>query len=226
MISLVVPIREEPDGWWEGFAPLADDFEIVVVDGGARPAAPPAASVRALALPGVSRGARLDAGARAASGDVLFFLHGDSRPPADARARIEDAVRRGAAAGCFRLAYRGATPALRWIAWWANARTRRLRLPFGDQGIYCTRKAYEAAGGFRDLPFCDDIDFVLRLRRTPGFTVLDAPCLASPRRYGRRPFRQVARNARVLAGFFLGIEPERLERWYRGGNPIGRRPPK
>ena len=216
MISLVVPIRDEPEGWWENFAPVAPDFEIVVVDGSARPSVPAAIRGRVLALPGTSRGARLAAGASAAAGDVLFFLHGDSRPPADAKARIEDAVARGAAAGCFRLAYRDATPATRWIAACANLRTRRLRLPFGDQGIFCTRAAYAEAGGFRDLPVCDDVDFVRRLRRNPRFAVLDACCAASSRRYRGRAVRQILVNARVLAGYFAGISPETLERWYRG----------
>jgi hypothetical protein len=213
MVSLVVPIRDEPEGWEDNFRPVASDFEIVVVDGSSRPKASRLPG-RVLALPGVSRGARLHAGALAARSDVLFFLHGDSRPPSDARARIEAALTRGAGAGSFRLAYRDSTAALRWIAGSANVRTRFLRLPFGDQGIFCTRAAYEAAGGFRDLPICDDLDFVLRLRRTPGFTTLDGACLASPRRYGARPFRQVWRNARVLAGFLMGIPPERLEAWY------------
>jgi len=215
MVALVVPIRDEPQGWEENLLPVDSDFEIVVVDGSSRPGPSPL-SGRVLALPGLSRGARLRQGALAARGDVLFFLHGDSRPPLDARKRIDDALARGAGAGCFRLAYRDSGPALRWIARWANLRTLALRLPFGDQGIFCTRAAYEVAGGFRDLPICDDLDFALRLRRTPGFTVLDAACLASPRRYGAHPFRQVWRNARVLAGYFLGVSPEKLERWYRG----------
>lgn len=215
MISLVIPIRGEPAGWWENFTPVSADFEIVVVDGGLGPALPGRFPARVLELPGTSRGARLDAGARAAAGDVLFFLHGDSRPPGDARARIEAAVEGGAAAGCFRLAYRESTPALRWIAACANLRTRWLKLPFGDQGIFCTRGAYADAGGFRDLPVCDDLDFVRRLRRARGFTVLDAPCAASARRYRGRAARQVLRNARVLAGYFAGIAPNKLERWYR-----------
>ena len=216
MISLVIPVREEREGWWRNFAAVAADFEIVVADGGG--AAPPPAGfpARVLPLPGTTRGARLDAGARAASGDVLFFLHADSRPPDDARDLIEAAVSDGATAGCFRLAYRDATAMMRSIAFGANLRTRWLRLPFGDQGIFSTRDSYVAAGGFRDLPVCDDLDFVRRLRRRPGFAVLPACCATSARRYRGRAVRQVVTNARVLAGYFAGAAPETLERWYRG----------
>lgn len=216
MISLVIPVRSEPEGWWENFAAVAADFEVVVADGGGDVSLPAASRARVLSLPGTTRGSRLDAGARAASGDVLFFLHADSRPPGDVRGRIEAAVAEGASAGCFRLAYRDATAAMRAIAFAANLRTRWLRLPFGDQGLFCTRDAYFAAGGFRDLPVCDDVDFVWRLRRRPGFAVLPASCATSPRRYRGRAVRQVVTNARVLAGYFAGIAPETLERWYRG----------
>ncbi len=215
MITLVVPIRDEPAGWWDNFAAAAEQFEIVIADGGGAATPPSGFGGRVISLPGRSRGARFDAAARAAPGDGLFFLHGDSRPPADARARIEAALAGGAPAGCFRLAYRNAGPALRWIAWWANLRTRWMKLPFGDQGIFCTPEAYAATGGFRDLPICDDVDFVLRLRRLPGFRVLSAFCETSPRRYRGRTFRQVLTNWRVLAGYFAGVPPDVLQRWYR-----------
>lgn len=216
MISLVVPVRDEPAAWPSNFAAVASRLEIVVVDGSDPPAPEPGFPCRILALPGASRGARLDAGARAASGEVLFFLHADSRPPDDAPERIAEAAARGIPAGCFRLAFRDPTPALRLVAWGANLRARWLRLPFGDQGIFCTRAVYAASGGFRDLPICDDLDFARRLRRLPGFAVLRAECATSPRRYRGRAARQVLGNARVIAGYFAGVAPERLEKWYRG----------
>jgi len=216
VISLIIPVRDEPDGWWRKFLSVAPDFEIVIVDGGNDAGTPPEFPARVLSLPGLSRGSRLDAGAREASGSVLFFLHGDSRPPPAARSLIEAAVASGAAAGCFQLAYEDSTPALRWVAWWANLRTRWGKLPVGDQGIFCTRRAYAAAGGFRDLAVCDDVDFIRRLRKIPGFVVLAAHCATSPRRYRGRTLRQVWLNWSVLAGYFLGVAPERLERWYRG----------
>jgi hypothetical protein len=214
VISLVIPLRGGGEGWWSKVAPLADDFEIVVVDGGATRAADPPFSARMIALPGMSRGARLDRGARASRGSALFFLHGDSRPPDGARGMIERAIEAGAPAGCFLLRYDVESPALSRIARWANRRTRWARLPYGDQGIFCTREAYARTGGFRDLPVCDDVDFVRRLRRLPGFAVLSAFCETSSQRY-RRPARRVLVNAAVLAGYFAGVAPSTLERWYR-----------
>jgi hypothetical protein len=219
MISLLIPIRWEPASAAGAFAGLAEDFEIVVADGDAAgPAADAFARIgaRVLPLPGRDRGARLAAAARESRGEILAFLHADSRLPAGAREMIEIAVRSGSSWGAFRLAYDDRSISLRWIAWWANLRTRVFRLPFGDQGIFCTREAYGRAGGHPELPVCDDLAFALRLRRIPGFRLLPAACITSARAYRGRSLRQVLTNWKVMAGYFLGIRPETLERWYRG----------
>lgn len=104
---------------------------------------------------------------------------------------------------------------MRRVAWWANRRSRLFRLPFGDQGIFCRREAYERAGGFRDLAICDDVDFVRRLRRVAKFVVRPEETVTSSRRYlARGATRQVLRNWIVLAAYFAGVSPARLARFY------------
>ncbi|MGH9443908.1 MAG: TIGR04283 family arsenosugar biosynthesis glycosyltransferase, partial [Thermoanaerobaculia bacterium] len=132
------------------------------------------------------------------------------------RELVEGAVREGAAWGSFRLAYDDPRRSFRWIAWWANLRTRLFRLPFGDQGIFCTREAYESAGAYPGIPICDDLAFARRLGKVRGFRLLPAACVTSARAYRGRTLRQMLTNWRVMAGYFLGVEPERLEKWYRG----------
>ena len=220
-ISVVVPIRGEPASAVENVRHLLVEgsSEIVVADSGESPEtarAYEAAGARLVAGPG-TRGARLDRAAREARGEILFFLHADSRPPADGLARIRTAVAGGAAAGAFSLAYAGAGPALAAVAWWVNLRSRLLRLPFGDQGLFCRRNAYQAAGGFRDMPVCDDLDFVLRVRRVGRFVVLPEKIVTSPRRFAENGLlRQGLRDWRVQLGYFAGVAPETLERWYLG----------
>ena len=220
MISLLVPIRGEPAGAAAAFAGLPGNFEIVAADGDAPgPAAAAFAAIGARVLPleGRPRGARLAAAARETRSEILAFLHADSRLPAGAETMIEAAVRSGACWGAFRLEYDDRSAALRWVAWWANVRTRLFRLPFGDQGIFCTREAYGRAGGYPELPICDDLAFAMRLRRISGFRLLPAACVTSARAYRGRSFRQVLTNWRVMAGYFLGVEPRTLEKWYRRG---------
>lgn len=220
-LSVIVPIRDEAAGvatplaeWWR----MQQDAEMLVVDETGSPASDVLRAAGARVLEhGGSRGARLARGAGLARGDVFLFVHGDCRPPDDALAQARKSLGAGAVAGAFSLAYADADRTMRWIAWSANMRSRFLRLPFGDQGLFCTREAYAAAGGFRDLPICDDLDLVRRLKRVGRFAVLPERMLASARRYRRQgAARQTALVWKVLAGYCLGVDPARLARWYRG----------
>jgi uncharacterized protein len=221
MISVIVPIRNEAPEAAERFRRFTSrpGVELLVADGGGSEET--TRSFQAIGGRVVSgsgpRGERLARAAKEARGEILFFLHSDSEPPQDALEIAERCLSNGAAAGAFSLAYRGASARMRWIAWWANLRSRRLKLPFGDQGIFCSRDAYERAGGFRPLPVCDDVDLVRRLKRVARLEIRPEKTITSPRRYREQgPLRQVLRNWRVLAGYFLGVSPEKLERWYLG----------
>ena len=221
MISVVVPVRGEGAEVAADFSRFCHppDVELVIApdgDLGRLPEQLLAAGARVLPGHG-SRGSRLARAAAEARGDILFFLHADSRPPDDALAIIRRAVEEGADGGAFSLAYEGSEAAMRWIAWWANGRSRLARLPYGDQGIFCRREAYARSGGFRDLPLCDDLDFVLRLRKVGRFVIRPEKTVTSPRRYRESgALRQMLRNWRVAAGYFAGVPPETLRRWYEG----------
>jgi len=209
MISVIVPVRDEPPAEIAGLLALAEDPEVEVVLADASAG---------------SRGASLAAAAARARGDLLFFVHADSRPPKDALAIIRREIDAGAAAGAFSLEYDSSDPAMRRIARWANRRSRLLRLPFGDQGIFCRRDAYERAGGFRDMAVCDDLDLVRRLKRQGRFVIRPEATRTSPRRYRGGAAAQVFRVWRVFFGYYAGVSPERLARWYYG--PISNRRPE
>jgi rSAM/selenodomain-associated transferase 2 len=218
LISLIIPIRGEAPEVAERFRPFSipGKTEILIADCGESPETTRAfesLGARIASGPG-SRGLRLDRAARQARGDVLFFVHADSRPPENALSAIAETIAAGAVAGAFSLAYENQTAAMAWIAWWANLRSRRLGLPFGDQGLFCRREAYAACGGFRDLPVCDDVDIVRRLKRVGRLTVRAEKTVTSPRRYREAgAARQVLRNWRVLTGYYAGVSPEGSRRW-------------
>jgi rSAM/selenodomain-associated transferase 2 len=220
-ISVLIPIRRELPNVAENARGLRlEEAELLVADAGESSetaAAYTSLGARVLTAPG-SRGARLRQAAASARGDILFFLHADSRPPENALELIRGAVAGGAATGAFSLAFEDGGPALAAIAAWANARSRWWRLPFGDQGIFCRREAYERAGGFADLSVCDDMDLVRRLRRAGPFRMLPEKTLTSPRRYLENGvLRQGARNLAVQLGYLAGMPQKTLERWYAGG---------
>jgi len=219
VISVIVPVRNESPEIAAGFARFVrpGESELLIAESpevSATGRAFEALGARVVSSGG-SRGARLARAARDARGDILFFLHADSRPPHDSAALIRESLENGAAAGAFSLAYEDADTRMRWIAWWANLRSRVFKLPFGDQGIFCRRVVYERAGGFGDLPICDDLDLVCRLRRRGRFVILPQKTTTSARRYQEKgALRQVLRNWRVMFGFFTGVPAERLSRWY------------
>jgi rSAM/selenodomain-associated transferase 2 len=221
VISVIVPVKGESPASAECFRSLAadSDAELLVADGGGSAETREAfrrIGARVLSSFG-SRGARLHAAAGEARGETFLFVHSDSRVPEGALGLVRDAIRGGASAGAFSLGYEDAGPGLRWISAWANLRTRWLKMPFGDQGIFCRRDVYQRSGGFRDLPICDDVDFVRRLNRVARLRIFREKTVTSPRRYREQGnLRQVLRNWRVLAGYFAGVSPEKLLRWYNG----------
>jgi rSAM/selenodomain-associated transferase 2 len=193
--------------------------EVIVVDGGSHdetPALAAARGARVMAETG-GRGQQLAAGAAAAAGDWLLFLHGDTCLGPGWAAQAERFMARPDGlemAAAFRLELDDPAPQARRVERLANWRARRLGLPYGDQGLLLSRRIYEAVGGYRPLPLMEDVDLVRRLGRR-RLVVLESEALTSAARYRRdgwwaRPLR----NLSLLCGFFLGVPPSLLKRLY------------
>ncbi|MFQ5689717.1 MAG: TIGR04283 family arsenosugar biosynthesis glycosyltransferase [Gemmatimonadota bacterium] len=206
---------------------LGESAELVVADGGSRDrtrfrAAPHARviSVRR------GRGAQLNAGALEARGDILLFLHADTRLERGTGLRILRALEDPAVVGgCCRFAL---DPPARFPSQFlllqagVNLRTRLFRTATGDQAIFATRAAFERVGGFPDYPLFEDVAFVRSLRRVGRFRPISSAAHTSRRRWERRGFwRTVWLHWILRTAFWLRVSPHRLETWYRqpGGEP-------
>lgn len=193
--------------------------EVLVVDGGSRDDTAARAArrgARVLAAP-QGRGAQLAAGAAAAQGAWLLFLHADTRLApgwSDLAAAYLAAPGNAKRAAAFRLALDDARPAARRIERLARWRAAHLGLPYGDQGLLIARSFYRELGGFRPLPLMEDVDLVRRIgRRRIDVLPLDAVTSAARYRDGgwwRRPFA----NLTLLALYYLGVPPRVLARLY------------
>lgn len=171
------------------------------------------------------RGHQLHAGARQARGEVLWFLHADATPPAGGIGRIRAAHAAGSIGGYFRFQFAGPpTWYKRALAATINLRAR-LGVPYGDQGLFVSRRAYEQAGGFPDQPLFEEVTLVRRLRRLGAFVPVNLPIGVSPRRWERDGWVWRSLANRLLAlGYALGISPAWLARRYPAAGDDVRRP--
>jgi rSAM/selenodomain-associated transferase 2 len=192
--------------------------EILVVDGGSQDGTPDLAEAAGARLVRAERGrgVQLRAGAEAARGDWLLFLHADTRlSPA-----WRDAVAAHVAGypdrpACFRFRLDDRAWQARVIESGVTLRVRLLRLPYGDQVLLVSRALYERTGGYRPWPLMEDVDLVRRLGR-PSLLAVDA--ITSAERWRRDGWaRRSALNLLCLTLYGLGVPPERIVPLYRRG---------
>jgi len=197
--------------------------EVILVDGGSSDATVSLARPlvdRVLHSP-PGRALQMHRGAGEASGEVLWFLHADSRVPATADAEILQALRPGTAGwGRFDISLKDDQLALRCIAWCMNQRSRLTGIATGDQGIFVSRRLYETAGGFPQIPLMEDIRFSRTLGRYTQPRCLNNTRLgSSPRRWQTHGIaRTILTMWSLRLAHFAGVSPQRLVKFYAACN--------
>jgi rSAM/selenodomain-associated transferase 2 len=221
-LSVVIPALNERDAIARALGcTRAAGVERIVVDGGSTDGTLEAARAlgaeRTLAsAPG--RAKQLAAGARLARGQVLLFLHADTRLdpgwPEAVRAALADPR---VAGGAFALRFDSTRPSFRWIERGVRLRSRWAGLPYGDQALFVRRSVLEAEGGLRDVPIFEDLDLVRAIRRRGRLALLDESAWTSPRRYEKNGIaRTLVRNNLALLAWLCGLPRASVARWYRG----------
>lgn len=214
-ISVIIPALNEAEAIDASLQalPRRDDVEIVVVDGGSTDETRRIAESRGARVIAAQRGRgpQMNAGARAATGDVLFFVHADTRLPAAAYDAIEAALEdESVPGGAFHLAIDGQGWFYGFTARNANIRSRIAGAPYGDQAFFVRRADFEALGGYRDLVYCEDLDFIRRLRRRGRVVLLPFAVFTSARRWQKHGrLRITVRNGLLFARYWLGLLRER-----------------
>jgi rSAM/selenodomain-associated transferase 2 len=221
-LSVVIPTLDEAarigDRLRELVALGIDD--VIVADGGSRDGTLEVVrghpGARLVSAPR-GRGPQQNAGARAATGDVVLFLHADVQLPADATAWIERTLAdRAVVAGAFRVrtvADDGPNwlgPVLRM----ADLRSRYTRSPYGDQAVFVRRVVFERVGGFPDEPLMEDVVLARRLRAVGRLVTVPAYVRASGRRFLQRPIASLLAMWTFLTLHRLGVSGRVLARLY------------
>jgi len=223
-ISIIVPALNEADGITAvlaGLAPLRErGHEVIVVDGGSSDKTPDLAGRAADRVASAPRGRsrQMNAGAALAQGEVLVFLHADTRLPEDADARIlQGLAESGRAWGRFDVRIEGENRLLPVIAFLMNLRSRATGIATGDQAIFVRREAFEGAGRFPALELMEDIALSRSLKRISRPLCLADKAVTSGRRWERHGvLRTVLLMAWLRLAFFFGAAPAKLARLYDG----------
>ncbi|MFO0114433.1 MAG: TIGR04283 family arsenosugar biosynthesis glycosyltransferase [Betaproteobacteria bacterium] len=224
-LSIIIPALNEAENLAQTLAPLQAmrqrGVEVVLVDGGS------ADATKSIAAPLVDqvvpsahgRARQMNAGAQHAKGSVLLFLHADSMAPDDADILIADAIARGAAWGRFDVHIHGQAHLLKVVAWMMNQRSRLSGIATGDQGLFMTRQAYAAVGGFPAQPLMEDIEICRRLKqvvsRRPA--CLSEKITTSGRRWEKHGvLRTILLMWQLRFRYWCGASPDDLYMAYYG----------
>ena len=237
-ISIVIPALNEAATIAKILADIHNlpNVEIILVDGGSIDDTVKISQelgVRVISSP-KGRAHQMNVGAKAATGEILLFLHADTFLPlgfeqmvrSTLQPSLEDGTtgRRGdletwrivPIAGAFTLKIDDSMPSLRWIERLVAWRSKWRQMPYGDQAIFLTAETFRSIGGYVEMPIMEDFELIQRLQRLGRIEILSAPVITSARRWLQRGVWQTTLiNQAIIIGYSIGISPTRLVNWYR-----------
>jgi rSAM/selenodomain-associated transferase 2 len=218
LLSIIVPCLDEAADIADALSALAPlrarGAEVIVVDGGSRDDTMKRARPLADRVMATSRGraTQMNAGAARAQGEMLLFLHADTRLPEAADALIIDGLNRSRRGwGRFDVTIAGRHPLLRVVERLMNLRSRLTGIATGDQAIFVNRSLFTAAGGYPDIPVMEDVALCTRLKRFGPPLCLKHHLTTSGRRWERHGVVRTITLMWILRlAYWLGADPGKL----------------
>ncbi|MBF0378019.1 MAG: TIGR04283 family arsenosugar biosynthesis glycosyltransferase [Desulfamplus sp.] len=231
MFSFIIPVLYEGSSINICISKLCQQFsdhlfEIIVVDGDSekstikhiKPTFLSSYPKIKLATSQPGRGIQMNRGAELADGEILIFLHADTKLPSDALTHIVRAINIDQyKAGAFKLRFDSQRKIYRLIEFFASLRCRLTHIPYGDQAIFISKSYFQKIGNFSEIPIMEDIDIMLRIRRLKDRVFIsDKWVQTSARRWEKEGVLYCSLRSFILALLFrIGISPYRLLKYYK-----------
>jgi rSAM/selenodomain-associated transferase 2 len=220
LISIIIPTLNEESNIKAVINSIqSHNIEIIVVDGGSEDKTlliAKSLDVKVVvSSPG--RANQMNTGAMVASGEILLFLHADTRLPI----RFDEMVRRtlakpGIVAGAFALQIDAPDWGLRLVEFGVKWRSHLWQMPYGDQAIFLTKDVFQKVGNFPQIPIMEDFELMSKLKSLGKIYLLPTPVITSPRRWLKQGILQTTiLNQIIVIAYLLGVSPNRICNWYR-----------
>lgn len=225
-ISIIVPVLNESAGinktidhLWSMKTGSGLSTEVIVVDGD--PAGKTIDTVEddrvITTVEKTGRARQMNCGAALANGEILLFLHADTRLPDDSLILIDAACSKlELKAGAFDLAIDSEGMIFRLIEKTASLRSRLTGIPYGDQAFFFSADYFRRLGGFADVPIMEDVEIMRRIkRRGDKIVFLPRSARTSARRWKKEGvIKCTIRNRLLVTLYAAGMDPQRLARFY------------
>lgn len=220
-ISIIIPTLNEASNIKETLASIqpSTNVEIIVVDGGSKDNTQKIAQSLGITVisspPG--RAVQMNSGAAIASGEIILFLHADTRLPNGFDEMIRTTLQKPrVVAGAFGLRIDAPHKGLRLVEWGVKWRSHFWQMPYGDQGIFLTKATFGQIGNFPELPIMEDFELIRRLKRLGKIAIVSVPVITSPRKWLQKGILTITiLNQIIILTYLLGVSPERIRSWYR-----------
>jgi len=229
-ISVIIPSFNEVENIRATLETVTDTagVEVIVVDGGSRDGTAQAVDPRRARVlhSRPCRAGQMNIGAAAAKGDILVFLHADTRLAAGFEKEVRRILRQPSiVAGAFRFRLDADGFGLRVVERLVGIRSKWLQMPYGDQALFLKAEVFRGLGEFADMPIMEDFDLVRRLRRIGRVVTSDLPAVTSARRWVQLgTIRTTLVNQVTIMAHLASVSPARIARWYYGAGTGGGSP--
>ena len=218
-ISIIIPTlneQENIEGLLSYLNSLDETLELIVSDGGSNDeTVAKSKKYASVIITTRGRGAQMNAGAKAAKGEILWFIHADCKPhPDSVKAILNGLSSNGIVGGAFEYTLDGKGFLYRWTELTSNFKDRLFKLCCGDMGIFVARNIFEQMGGYKEIPLMEDMDFCKRLKKMGESVILPQRINTSARRWKEEgKVKNLVRNWLLQFGWAVGVQPGILAKW-------------